>query len=623
MRMRSSSSLSGLHLAPAGFLHLLCLCVVASLSGACSPRAETPCDYHDDCATPREYCSSQTNVCTLYECIEDGDCKKNERCNLILNSCELIPTPDMAMSDMPPDRDDGSDFGPVTPDMRPDRDLGMDPEDARHDSSPPVDMNPGPQDLGDRTPPSLVAVSPVEGSSITRETASWRIMFDEPLDARSVSPFTIMLTNAEKEELAIDVTLDATGQEILVTLAMDELFAPSSQYELSISEQVRDTSLNSLGRREEMLYYPAIARDEDNHTLAMKWAPSIYQEVHDPTSGQWRHDIPTRIDFDADFTAANNLSALTTLPEESYHAAAYYHVAQTPTHHFITYIYYYPSRLSIDPMGNVPTYDEHDFTGVLLVIERATDELLIAEGLRVEESTDVLIAFTNADRASEVSLPGEGRIRGSFSSSMFSESARYPLYIPSGRHEACYWPEPDVRPPYDVCVHPDGAFRSGTQGVLLEPSEEGMTWSEASAVTDPSSAPYATTMTYELIAFDELFWHKRSLVGSDLLFNRRRTYTPDGGRPSLSPDGSPILIPQSLPYDTSLSQNSYGKTPYNWLTQPARSNRGQWLIDPAWTIPQRYIIPQMPVWSYDYCYNLTLGVDLRTAAGCQTVPPSP
>ena len=599
------------------------------MAAACSPSAQTPCTYHDDCATPREYCSAQTNLCTLYECIEDANCKKNQRCNLILNSCELIPVPDMTLPDMPPTPDMPVDMrrDPDTgsPDMPPDLITVPDMMRPEEDLSPPVDMRPPTPDMGDRTPPSILALSPVEGSSITREDASWRVTFDEPLDSRSVSPFTVKLTNAERGELNVDVSLDPTGEEILVTLAMDEPFAPSESYTLSISEQVRDTAFNNLGRREQALYFPATARDEDNHALAMRWAPVIYQEIFDTSADNWRQDLPTRLDADQDFSAANNPSSLAAIPAASYRAAGYYHVAQTPSHHFITYIYYYPSRRLNDPTASAPTsLAAHDFTGVLLVVERGTDDLLIAEGLRVEESYDVLISFTNADRAAEVSLPGEGRITGTFSPAMIDSGAqegRYPLYVPAGRHEACYWYEPQVRPPYDVCVHPDQAFRDGKQGVLLAPSDTGMTYGEATPASD-AAAPYAATMTYELLPFDAIFWHKRSLVGADLLFDRRRSYTPDGGRPSQRPDGSSILIPQSLSHEQNM-EVSYGKTPYSWLTQPARSNRGQWLIDPAWTIPQRYYVPQTPAWSYEYCYNLTLGLDARQTAACQTSSPTP
>lgn len=606
-------------------LVLSCLAAL-TLASACSSGTQAPCNYHDDCATPREYCSAQTNLCTLYECIEDADCKKSERCNLILNSCELIPEPDMPAS---MDMGDAHDLAGVE-DMNP-SDLGP-PDDLsaldmmseeRPDLSQSGDMTPPVQDLGDRIAPSLVAISPTEGASLTRESASWRVTFDEPLDPLSVSPFTVSLEDAEDEELAIEVTVNETGEEILVTLAEEEPFAPSALYTLSISEQVRDPSFNSLRRREEFLYYPELPADNANHELAMKWAPVVYQEIHDTSAGRWRHDVPSRIDFDQNFASRDNLSSLATMPEDGYRAAAYYHVAQTPSHHFITYIYYYPSRLIAENPGSQLVHAEHDFTGVLLVIERATSELLIAEGLRVEESTDLLIAFTNAERASEVNLPGEGRIKGTFSSAVVSgtDSTRYPLYVPSGRHEACYWPEPEVRPPYDVCVHPEGEFRTGKQGVLLEPAEVGMTWSEAIAPSDPMTAAHVASMTYELIPFDEIFWLKSSLVGSDLLFNRRRTYTPEGGRPGQRPDGSPILLPMSLPNDS--SARSYGKSPYTWLTQPARSNRGQWLIDPAWTIVQRYNVPDMPAWSQSYCYNLTLGIDARQSVACQTSSPSP
>ena len=70
------------------------------------------------------------------------------------------------------------------------------------------------------------------------------------------------------------------------------------------------------------------------------------------------------------------------------------------------------------------------------------------------------------------------------------------------------------------------------------------------------------------------------------------------------------MLPREL---SSEQEASFGKTPYRWLERPARTNAGQWLIDPAWSLPRRYALPDSMSWSRDYCDNLFLGVDERGA----------
>ncbi len=593
---------------------LSCLLLLASAVTACSPSADTPCNYHEDCATPREYCSSTTNLCTVYECIEDAHCASHSRCNLISNTCERITILDMGtdigmdtppdltpspMLDTPPDLNEPD--IPDSPDSTPDRpDLTPDPPDMTD----PPDLPPV-----DTTRPSITSITPPPGSSIDTTSVSWTISFDEPIDPLSVGPFNFFLFDNSDQELPVDVMHDEINHTVTVT-PLDPLPA-SSTYRLFIDNRVRDYARNPIASRVNQLYYPPFTRDENLHTLAMKWAPTVYQELGALNENS-RHNIPTAIDYDGDFNASNNLSNLDLIQETQQIATAYYHVAQTPSHYFLTYIYYYPARIMND-MGQNTTYT-HDFAGVLLVVEKSTETLLIAEGLRVNDGTDLLISFTSEERSQEVNLPGQSRITAPFSASQLEGGTHYPLYIPSGRHEACNWFDAEVQPPFDICIHPAQSFRDNHNGVILHAAESGLPLSQSTPATSADGLP---TLDYQLVPFEEIFWMRKDLVSSKLLFNRSRTYSADGMRPYQNPDGSSIYLPRNLSSDDG---SPFGKTPMMWLTQPVQSNDGQWFIDPAWTIPRRYNIPSTPTWSYDYCYNLILSIDQRVQPNCQDNP---
>ncbi len=270
---------------------------------------------------------------------------------------------------------------------------------------------------------------------------------------------------------------------------------------------------------------------------------------------------------------------------------------------------YYPSRTVI-PDGSMDDVRlEHDFTGVMLVVERESDDLLIVEGVRLQENTDLIIAFMNQDR--DVDLPGQGRIRGRFSHDDLTDGTHYPLYIPARRHEACNWNDPEVLPPFDVCVHPAQSFRDGFMGVIMTLAPQGQGLEQAMQASP--DAPF--TMNYELISFVPTFWERRDYIGATALFGRGFSYSPEGGRPAgPSPDES-LYLPQSL---ASQDPESLGKSPFQWLTQPARRNDGQWLVDPTWTVRQRYSVPDSPVWSATYCDNLPLAIDRRSEPACMT-----
>jgi hypothetical protein len=109
----------------------------------------------------------------------------------------------------------------------------------------------------------------------------------------------------------------------------------------------------------------AVSRSE----LALRWAPIHYQDV-DATGSHalgGKSDYITRVDFDGDLNGRNNWDRAAQ-SDVSFSAAAYYSVAETSTHWYITYFFFHPRDWVDHPFFE--TEHENDGEGVLLAVQK-------------------------------------------------------------------------------------------------------------------------------------------------------------------------------------------------------------------------------------------------------------
>ncbi|HEX6271850.1 MAG TPA: hypothetical protein VFZ53_02365, partial [Polyangiaceae bacterium] len=107
-------------------------------------------------------------------------------------------------------------------------------------------------------------------------------------------------------------------------------------------------------------------RAADRALIAFHYAPIHYQEV-DRTGGnglEGRADYVTRVNFDGDWDSRNNWenAARYPLPGAAYHA-----VIETPTHWFVTVMFFHPRDWAASLFD---TEHENDSEGVLLAVRR-------------------------------------------------------------------------------------------------------------------------------------------------------------------------------------------------------------------------------------------------------------
>jgi len=103
--------------------------------------------------------------------------------------------------------------------------------------------------------------------------------------------------------------------------------------------------------------------------LALRWAPIHYQDV-DATGSHalgGKADYLTKVDFDGDWNGRNNWDRAAE-SGASFSAAAYYSVAETSTHWYVTYFFFHPRDWVDHPFFE--TEHENDGEGVRLAIQK-------------------------------------------------------------------------------------------------------------------------------------------------------------------------------------------------------------------------------------------------------------
>ncbi len=537
---------------------------IALAVAGCGKNNKAECSDKSECGSD-ETCESGT--CVAAEpagCTADSDCDAGMCTD---GECVAVePTPDMGME---------------TVDMPPAIDL------------PEIDM--GPDIPPDEIPPEVVSFAPADEAVDVPLDVQVTITFSEPIDSRTVNSGSIELRDPSNTPIAATVSYDE--EAMAATVAPTEPLRPATPYRAVVKEFVRDASQNSIA--ETTATFSTVFEEPTGiRAIAEKFAPVIYQATNDTTSGAPTFDIPTTVNFDNNLNASDNESKAK-LGTTKTTASVYYSVIESDTHYFVTYVLYYPGREADERF-------EHDFTGSVVVVDKATEKLIVIEGVRTSQSSDTPLGFA----------PDDSTVTGNqlekFPADSLEET-HYPMFVPAGVHESCVFPIAG-NPPY--CLHNAGEMPGGTDGgVVMRWAEQGQKYDEAVENAETGFLE----LQYALVPMVSTLWAWRTLVGPDRLWEGTAAYAPMGEtRPATTPDGSPLILPNRLASD---AETSYGKSPFQWLRSPGETNYGQWLIDPTVMLTARYDFG--PDWSTDYCYNPYLDINLRGDAShpeCETDP---
>ncbi|AWV88238.1 Ig-like domain-containing protein [Bradymonas sediminis] len=482
--------------------------------------------------------------------------------------------------------------------------------------------------LPDTTPgdaPRVISTSPANGDSDVALDTQLTIKFNEPMDPVSMNFYSLVFRDANNMSLDADIEYDA--ETYTTTLSPIEPLKPAEGYTLEIRSGVRNMGMVGVNPKVTVAFSTAYEEPAKHATLARTWAPLIYQGIDlnegvtpneqgdnivNPTRPD--ADIPTRIDFDGNRSAVDNQSnsmrAATPI-----NASIYYSVTESTSYYFLHYFLYYPSRYGVD------TRAEHDFAGLLVVVDKATDKMLMTENVSLAAARELTNGFK--PEGSPARVPGGDlgdRSMSTFPLSQLEDGTHFPLYVPAGSHEACHWYQTGRD---GFCLHASAQFPGPstgaapgaarpTSGVVLRPGDTGQTFEQATKNADTGF----WEMRYELLPIPSSLWTLRGNYDTDGLFELPFSYRPEGtDRPTgVGPD-EVLMLPKNL---QSNATDANGRLPFSWLATPGKRNQGQWLLDPVYIVENRYVLGASP--SADYCYNFFLNIDNRASSahpGCQ------
>src|SRR5690554_1106022 len=573
---------------------------LALLSSACSddsasPEAGSECSIENPCPETK---SCLQGVCVgrvLSQCNNDDDCPGGDyRC---IDAVCKLPTPDAG-----PSANNGAD--------------------ASHNN------NPNPPDTTAGEGPRVVSISPADGAEDVALDTAITIQFSEAMDPTSMNFYSLVVRDANNLSLDLDA-VDAIvydAETYTTTLTPAGALKPSEGYKVEVrsgARNMRGVGINPPVSATFITRYEEPARHRD---LARTWAPILYQGI-DPAEGVTPNenatnivnptrpdaDIPTRIDFDGNRTASDNLRNAQDASEPM-NASIYYSVSESDKYYFLHYILYYPTRYGVD------THAEHDFAGLVVVVDKASQTMMMSESVSLVGAGEVTLGFK--PEGSPVGVPGgdlgERNMRA-FPPGELEDGTHFPLYVLAGSHQACHWYKTGRD---GHCLHARAQFpgpatgaqpgaAAPTSGVLMRPADAGQTFEQATL----SAESGFWEMTYALVPIPTGLWALRGNYDANGLFDLAFPYKPAGtDRPTgVGPDEN-LMLPKIL---QSNAPSTNGRMPFSWMATPGQRNQGQWLLDPVYIMENRYLFGGNT--STDYCYNFYLNIDNRGGAaypGC-------
>lgn len=390
--------------------------------------------------------------------------------------------------------------------------------------------------------------------------------------------------------------------------------APYGVYNLWASTEITDYDEPHRNLRENSAQF-SVAGDAEVEReyagLAREFAPTIYQDVAGGSAV--KGDFLTALDYDEDWDASNNYEHH---GSKDLIASVYYSVVESETHWFITYVFYHP----YDSGYTGDVVREGSMQGAQVVVAKANRQLRIVEtyshqGGVIESFSPQGSGLAHTDAAGSnglVEMPAD----------WLEDGKRYQAYVTEQRHDSCVWPQDRAGEIGPFCRHAVRTFKEGKlSGVKYTPANEGIRPDfrhDEDCQLDCDAGErcrggqcYDTP--YALIDLVAKLWVRRVEFEGEHLWadGTEFVYQPAQDRP-----GTGLRLPGRLVGDNGEEPNT-GEPPWSWRDPEARSMaKGAWLLDPAWTLHQRYRVPEAETWSERYCWNPFFGIDRRTEGPC-------
>jgi hypothetical protein len=525
---------------------------------------------------------------------------------------DLTPTKDAAFADQPGDSAP-LDTAADTPQ----------PPDAANDTQTDATADSGADSKGDGAVLdtavaefALLSADPTDGASNIAQDAVLTWTFSAPVKAESAVAYTIAVSGPGGDSIAGKFSVAGAT----VTFAPKAPLPLASRIDIALGTLVQSKQGAPLTETKLRFYTRAAGDLQKYDQLAARFAPTIRQAVGHPD------DYLRALDFDGDWNAWDNPS-----DTKAFYAQAEvtWAAVETRSHLYLTYTFYWPTRLPVAPGVGF----DNDVAGAQVVVERSSglpvalqtffkaksDEQawlwLVSEAGFPTKSKyyrgilprDQL--FPPADPQAPACQPGSASETGC--------PRRYPAYLTAGHHQSCLWIDKGESGD-GQCVLSD-YLKSQLKTVIYAP---GLLAQEPGL---PSAS--GTPATYTLRPLLSSWWPHRDEAGDKGLFaDTQFVYVPASARPPGPKYGLGSRLASSQDGD-------FGRPPWAWRWKPGTFSssyydlpRGLPLFDPAHLLYQRlggdaagpatWNATAKSGFSQDYCFNPYLGIDQRQTPEC-------
>jgi hypothetical protein len=483
-------------------------------------------------------------------------------------------------------------------------DVGSD-TDADQDTTEPSDATDTSEDVPDDTngndeAPTVVSVEPSDGSADVSVDTTVTVTFSEPMDLTTLNYLFIELEAPGNRVVA--ATVEAQDNNTVAVLTPEAALHPATQYDVVVSTSVKDQDGTQLEGDFTSSFTTAFSQPDSYEALAETYAPVIYQAMAEPNGRSPKIDVPTTLDFDGNADGSDN-AVNARSGDDVPTANVYYSISETESYYFIHYILYYPARYD----SSDSDWSEHDFAGAVFVVDKRNDALLLVEGVKLLDSDDLAIGYKPS--SSPTSLLG-GTIGNDVSLSSFPDNAiedgtHYPMYVPSGFHSTCNWVDEGEA---TRCVHNSQEFPGGaSNGVVMRAGDTAQSFADATENTDTGFKE----LTYKLVPITGTLWPQRSETGENKLFESPFVYGPSGDSRPTGIDDQGFVLPRRV---NANGTDTFGRTPFYWLPSPGADNNGQWMLDPAYVLQNRYELSDSV--EVEYCFNPFFAIDRTGDEAC-------
>lgn len=544
---------------------------------ACTESERATCSTTADC--------SSDQICRAGACIipSAATCESDEQCSTgyicVANTCARNYTDDVGLNDVNPN------------------DVNSTDDTSDHDVPP------------DTTNPRVTSVFPPADARDVATNTAITVTFNKRMEhVYTLNSYSFKLRDPDGHEVT-EATLSYDEATETAKLTPTKPLRAAARYEIIVTPDITDESGNSLFQTYTFFFYTLHNPPADHAEIADLYAPIIYQGIRTLTGSGPNTDIPTRVDFDGDLVANNNKQNAAAVSADI-RAHVYYHVTETPSHYFVQYILYYPTRTYLSPLK----VHEHDLTGITVTMDKASGDVLLIEGVLVEDTSfDPILSYR--PESSPVRAQAQTLRVATVPDSAFVDGTKTPLFITSGQHIPCNWfvrggeTSAVKRCPADTQRFPGG----DTFGAIIRPGNTAQKFAEATVNADTG----LKEMTYKLIPFVDTFWLNRSDFSCGL-YTTHVIYKPDNRVTALAdrPVGAQANHPLTLPNRLCTNDDiSFGKLPFTWDRYEQYSG-GQWFLDPVYRLASQFNMSGGTALSPKYCQNIFFNIDDRTAPNC-------